>query len=617
MDLYIGINFENHDTAIFVLDNENKTPFAISMERLTRFKHDTIFPLLCIDKYIEYRKIDVAKVKNVFCGNSKIGQKSLRYRANYYEFEMFKREIMEEPYLKGFKNKWQKFQSKSKISKKFTLFLKGKLKKYYHLEKSSEGQFQYVIIEELLKKKFPNAEIKLTYFDHEECHAVSSFVSSPFEDNVLLITMDGHGDHNVFSKVYLLKDNKHTLLSQSVSPDKFLYFTSKYSNYWDECSIGGVYTYFTKMLGFTPNADEGKVEALAAFGNYRNEVYDKLWRCFSIQINDKGYPFIEVNKEETEILFALDEFRLMMKKYSKEDMSAAIQKFLEEIMLQYISGIIKVSGVSKVCLSGGVFANVIVNLRIFNELTNQMYVVPAMADDGSAEGACYMAYMATNKTWKDLEWLKSLPMPYWGTSYSKEQVLKILNEFQNKLVIEEFNPNWPEKAAELVSKGQIGALFHGRMEWGPRALGNRSIIADCRFPDITEKINKSIKNRPLFQPFCPSIMEDERERLFENSYSNKHMTAAFVIKEQYKDKIPASVHIDGTARAQFVSEKENLMFYRYLKEMKNLTGFGVSINTSFNKHGRTIVETPRDAVRDFLDTNLDFMIIEGYLVKRK
>jgi carbamoyltransferase len=206
-------------------------------------------------------------------------------------------------------------------------------------------------------------------------------------------------------------------------------------------------------------------------------------------------------------------------------------------------------------------------------------------------------------------------MPYFGTSYSPEEILAALKT-ETGIKYTYLEDSWPEKAAELVAEGKVGALFHGRMEWGPRALGNRSIIADCRDPEITKKINGSIKNRPLFQPFCPSILEEERERLFEKSYPNKHMTCAFRMKQEFRDKIPASVHVDGTGRAQFVEEKDNPMYYRYLKELKRLTGYGVSINTSFNKHGRTIVETPKDGIRDFLDTNMDFVMMEGYLITR-
>jgi carbamoyltransferase len=155
------------------------------------------------------------------------------------------------------------------------------------------------------------------------------------------------------------------------------------------------------------------------------------------------------------------------------------------------------------------------------------------------------------------------------------------------------------------------------MEWGPRALGNRSIIADPRPKDFREKINKEIKRRPAFQPFCPSILAEEAPRLFESYYLNKHMTCAFRMKKEFWDKLPSAIHIDGTARAQFVSREDNEKYYRLLKKVKDLTGFGIIINTSFNKHGRTIVETPHDAIIDFLDTDMDYVVIEGLLITRK
>ncbi len=614
MEIYLGVNFEGHDTAVYVLDAAKKEVFAISTERITRFKHDTIFPLPALEKYIERSKIDVNAVTKVVCGNSKMMQKSSRIRINHYQRELFIREFLEEKYLKGYKAKRASFESGSMFSRSKDLFLKGKYHTYQNIEKSTETIFQKDMIISVLKDYFPKAEIVLDYFDHEECHAISSYVTSPFQGEALLITMDGHGDHNRFSRVYSVKDNQMVLVSESTSPDKFIHFTGKYTHYWDECSIGGMYTYFTWKLGFTPNADEGKVEALAAFGSHNNEIYDKLWQCFSIVENDINIS-IQVHKEEAEILFNQDAFNEFMNKYKKEDIAASIQKFLEEFMLEYIRKLIDRTKIKRLCFSGGVFANVILNLRVFEELTQEIYIIPAMADDGSAEGACYAAFINQGYTLNDLSWMKQKHMPYFGTVYSASEVLSVLMK-STGINYTDLAESWPEKAAELVAEGKVGALFHGRMEWGPRALGNRSIIADCRSSEITKKINGSIKNRPLFQPFCPSILEEERERLFEKSYSNKHMTCAFRMKQEYREKIPASVHIDGTGRAQFVEEIDNPMYYRYLKELKRLTGFGVSINTSFNKHGRTIVETPEDAIQDFLDTNMDFAIIEGYLVTR-
>ena len=155
------------------------------------------------------------------------------------------------------------------------------------------------------------------------------------------------------------------------------------------------------------------------------------------------------------------------------------------------------------------------------------------------------------------------------------------------------------------------------MEFGPRALGNRSIIASPMFDDTRHRINSTVKRRPNYQPFCPSILEEDRERLFINSFPHKHMAIAFRMKDEFIKDLPCAVHVDGTARPQFVEKEDNSNYYRFLKALKDLTGYGVSLNTSFNLHGRTIVRTPKDAVIDFIDCNIDELFIEGFRVKRK
>ncbi len=612
MELFIGVNFLGHDSAIFVIDPQKQDVFAISSERITRFKHDTIFPVSALDKYISNSNLDVNQVSKVVCGNARLEHKSLKIYGNQYDRDLFYRELFKEPYLKGYKTAFSRFKSLSDFSKNKFLFLKSKLRPYQNLVNSTETKYQSELLDTVLRKAFPKAEIVIEYFDHEECHAVSSYFTSNFENDALLITMDAQGDHNRFSSVYTVKSNQMSLFASSISPNKFFTFSGKYNQIEFESSVGGMYTYFTYMLGFTPNADEGKVEALAAFGNYQNEVYDKLWKCFKVLENNE----IQIFQEDAELLFSMDEFNRFMSSYKKEDICAAIQKFLEEFMLIYIKQLMAATGIKTLCFSGGVFANVILNLRVYEELTQELYIVPAMTDEGTAEGAAYLTFLSQNNSISDLKWLKQKYMPYFGTSYTREQISEELKKHADINYKDEYD-QWPELTAQLVAEGKVGAIFHGRMEWGPRALGNRSIVADCRSEEITKKINGSIKNRPLFQPFCPSILEEERERLFEKSYPNKHMTCAFRMRQEHRNNIPASVHVDGTGRAQFVEEKDNPMYFRYLKELKKLTGYGVSINTSFNKHGRTIVETPKDAIQDFLDTNMDFVMIEGYLITRK
>lgn len=301
---------------------------------------------------------------------------------------------------------------------------------------------------------------------------------------------------------------------------------------------------------------------------------------------------------------------------TKEDVSAAVQKYLEDTTIPYYKDIVEFTGIDNVCLSGGVTANVIMNLNIFEHVTKKLHITPAMGDEGSSEGAAILMMQENGYSEDDLEWIKQNKMPYLGSEYTNEEIKTVLDRAKEKVSYQFIDKNWQEEVASLVEQKKIGALFQGRMEWGPRALGNRSIIALTNDKDIRTKINKEIKKRPLFQPFCPSILVEEKERLFEDAYNNKHMTCAFRLKKEFYDNIPSSIHVDGTARVQFVSQEDNLEYHKLLLKIKEKTGFGILINTSFNKHGRTIVETPSDAIDDFLDTDLDYLMIGSYLVKR-
>lgn len=306
----------------------------------------------------------------------------------------------------------------------------------------------------------------------------------------------------------------------------------------------------------------------------------------------------------------------MLEKHSKEDASAAVQKFLEDVTIPYFKHIVNITGISNLCLSGGVAANVIMNLKAFEEITPNIHIIPAMGDEGTAEGVAIALMLDNGYSHNDINWIKDMHMPYFGSSYSDEEILHTLSKSSEISYIDQGN-NWHENIAKLLNKGEIGALFQGRMEWGPRALGNRSIIALANDNNTRVKMNKEIKKRPEFQPFCPSILIDEKDRLFESSYANTHMTCAFKMKKEFLNDLPSAVHVDGTARVQFVSKNDNQNYHVLLQEVKKLTGYGVLINTSFNKHGRTIVETPQDAIDDFIDTDLNFMMIGNFLVTRK
>jgi carbamoyltransferase len=606
--LTLGINFfGGHDTAIFALFDDDC--YGLSQERITRIKHDAIFPIDAIKEMLRYKNIDPLKIENL---DVAIATKAFQKRIfNEYAYEMtnsLKDMIQGDNknlFIKEFVKEKENLLNSGKLNMIKSFLLNKHGRDYLKMQFSGKKLPLDEIIKKHLTKIFPNANLNLNFYEHHLTHAYSTYYSSTFE-KALVFTFDGEGD-GYFSKLYEVDNGDFNEIGSS--KNQYVNNMKKYdfadSGY---ASIGNIYSIFTYLLGFTPNADEGKVEALAAFGSSDNQLYYDL--CDSVNV-DKEKLSIEIDVEKLNTLFEQTNLNKILNSLSKEDISAAVQKSTEKIALEYLTIAKERYPSNSICLAGGVTANVIMNMNIFENLFENVYIVPAMGDDGIAQGAAIMQKKLNSGLVKNFRFPT---MPYFGSSYTKKEVEEALKD--SNLKYTDFGEDAYLKAAQLIVDGKIGALFHGRCEFGPRALGNRSIIADVRNRDIQQIINKDIKNRPLFQPFCPSIMIDERERLFETSYDNKHMTAAFKLKEEFKDEIPGSVHVDLTARVQFVSQQNNPNYYALIKKVKELTGFGVIINTSFNKHGRTMVLTPNHAITDFIDTNLDFMVIEGFLVQK-
>ena len=612
--LYIGSNFSGHDSAIFAVFPEEKDVFAIATERITRFKHDKLYAIPSIEKLIGYKKINCAVVKKIYFANSFLFRENESHSANRYKLAIAERKHFKARFTGNLEHAQKEFRAMPLWRKVFSLtktfpgwyILFSKIKEKIWSKKMVTVDH---VIKKYLEKKFPNAEIVVSYHHHQDSHALASYFTSPFE-NALIVSFDAWGDRS-FSKVFIAKDGQ--LAEIGNSPCDIIDLGITDGTFEALASPAGIYAYITYLLGFKPLSEEGKVEALAAYGNGNTPFYHELKNLVSLN-KDKNSLYI--NEGLMKKVIHIERMRReILTKYSREDIAASVQNFLTDTAIMYIDFLVKKTQAQALCLSGGAVANVIMNLAIFEKIIKKIHITPAMADDGTSFGAIIIAMMKNGFSYPDLSWLKGEKMPYYGSSYSKKEVMEMTRKYN--LEFTNLDKEWPEKAAELIAKGKIGAIFHGRMEWGPRALGNRSIIADPRRKDFRDKINKTIKRRPAFQPFCPSILAEEKERLFENIYLNKHMTTAFRMKKEFWDKLPSAIHIDGTARVQFVEEKENQNYWRLLKKVKELTGYGVVINTSFNKHGRTIVETPEDAIVDFLDTDMDYVVIEGIMITRK
>ena len=291
---------------------------------------------------------------------------------------------------------------------------------------------------------------------------------------------------------------------------------------------------------------------------------------------EKNNLSINFDIKKIEPFYDIDWLKEQRKKVGDENFCASVQSYLEDTIVAYLNYAYEKYPINNLCLSGGVAANIIMSLNIYERTKfRNIYVLPPMADDGLAIGSAILTAIDLEE---DVSWLKDYIMPYFGDSFSREEVKKALDSFDN-VTYEDIKNDWPQEAAISVSQGKICALFQGKMEFGPRALGNRSIIANPMLEGTRQKINSTVKRRPAYQPFCPSILEEERERLFKNSFSHKYMAIAFRMKEEFIKDLPCAVHGEGTARPQFVEEKDNPNYYRYLTALKDITGYGVSLNT--------------------------------------
>jgi len=603
-----GTKYCGHDSAICILDTSKQTLFAMSTERVTRIKHDFLDITPILSNY-EFDSIDyVAHSYNDFEDKGKDGELRAKMTLNK-EIEKAIRSIIKPKYIKDL-NITRKEKNKLIFKSIFTNF--SAVKKYYWSKikrslVSNSPENNKTTFTSYITNNFNNAGYKIKgveFFEHHLCHALPSYFLSPFSGKpALALTLDGQGD-GFFSKLYYFQNTKNYEPIGASSAD-YLGNGDKY------LSIGRIYNYFTQAMDLRPNSDEGKVEARAAFGQPDKPLLKKLKAA---TILDKRKLSINFDIEKIKPFYDIDFLKKERFRMGDPNFCAVVQTYLEDTVVDYLNCVYEKHPISNLCLSGGVAANIIMSLNIYERTKfKNIFVLPPMGDEGLAIGSAMKLALSKNE---DISWIKDYYMPYFGDEYSREEVKEVIYQFDN-IFIEDLGDNWPEEAAKSVAEGKICSLFHGKMEFGPRALGNRSIIANPMLENSRDKINSTVKKRPSYQPFCPSILEEDRKRLFKDSFKHKHMAIAFRMKDQHIKNLPCAVHIDGTARPQFVEKKDNPNYYRYLKELKRITGYGVSLNTSFNLHGRTIVRTPKDAVLDFIDCNLDELFIEGYRVRRK
>ena len=609
----MGYKFLGQDSAVFYLDTDSREVFALSAERVSRIKKDNydISPIL--DVYADrFRAATVAACSfGTYDGNDAVLETKgtsyywLNYQRLYRAITRPKSRFDLERRRSFLEGAWVFLRSV--LSPRLYYF--KLMRDYYwkrYINDSLPRGFHKDRIDRSIKETLDRYGIgtdDVRYYDHHLCHAAAAYYMSPVgaKGRAVVLTLDEHGDE-CFSKLYMFDGQEHEEISRSNSRrfwlDDQVYMTS----------IAGLYSSFTQAIGLRRSCDEGKVEALAAYGVVHKETYEQLRNI--VRVKDLSFDMdVEAFKQFSEIPY----LQAIRSRIGEKNFCATIQAWLEDVVVDYLNEVHERFGVDTLCLAGGCVANVIMNYKIYEKTPfKHLHVLPSMGDEGSAAGAAIMVALEGGE---DLSWMRDYKMPYFGPSFQKPAVQEALQS-RHGIRYEVLGDIWPELAAQSISEGRIICVFHGRMEFGPRALGNRSILANCTAKDMRDRINANIKRRPWYQPLCPSVLEEERERLFENSFQHKHMATAFRVREAFHSKLPSAIHVDGTARPQFVEEDDNPSIYRLLKEVKRLTGYGIVINTSFNLHGRTIVHTPEDAITDFLDCNLDELYIEGYKVTK-
>ena len=419
-------------------------------------------------------------------------------------------------------------------------------------------------------------------YNHHFAHALSALFFTDWE-KALLYTADGGGDSTNYSCYDFDGSRLRELDGDRDAP----------KNPNPPNSIGLAYGAMTLALGYKINRHEGKLTGLAAFGE--PEVYDELAKLFWVGEDGRVQSAFEPVSSSLKRQF-IPRMQTIAAKTTPANAAASIQKLLEDIVLKSIGIYLQKTGAENIGLAGGVFANVALNRKIAElPQVREMFVFPAMTDDGIAVGGLHQYLLERDgmSVWKSRR--RRLNTVYWGDGFDDSVADAFAREGVNLL-----NGDSADVAARLLSQNKIVALFCGRMEFGPRALGARSILASAADKQINDTLNQRLA-RTEFMPFAPVVLAEDAADVFEVSDSNRYamrfMTITCKVRDKWRDKIPAVVHIDGTARPQIVYAEDNPLYADILRRYKQITGLPVLVNTSFNAHEEPIVRTPEDALR--------------------
>ncbi len=595
MKSILGISAFYHDSAASIII-DGKIIAAAQEERFTRIKHDFSYPFNAIEFVLKKAKLKLSDVDYIV----------------FFEKPFLKFERLLETYVafapKGFKS----------FCKAMPVWLSEKLfQKNLLLNKLKEHD-----------KKFTDRK-KIFFSDHHLSHAASAFFPSPFNEAIVL-TADGVGEWAT-TTVALAKDNK-------VEIKKEIHFPH---------SLGLLYSAFTYYTGFKVNSGEYKLMGLAPYGNpiYKEKILNNLIDVKedgTFRLNQKYFNYatgLTMTNKNFENLFGQSVRKPNEDKLTQfhMDIASSIQEVTELIMIKLTSSLKKEYGIKNLCLAGGVALNCVANGKILKEkIFDKIWIQPAAGDAGGSLGAALALWHNELDQPRKIDVNDDMQGSYLGPEFNNDEIEKNLKEIGAVYEFKEYG-DLISKTAEDLSKGMAVGWFQGRMEFGPRALGARSILGDPRSSSMQKNLNLKVKYRESFRPFAPSVLKEDVSEWFDINTDSQYMLLVAnlnlkkriqMTEEQKKlfgidklnikrSEIPAVTHVDYSARIQTVGPETNIRYYELIKKFKEITNCPVLVNTSFNVRGEPIVNTPLDAFNCFMGTELDKLVIGNFYLDKK
>jgi carbamoyltransferase len=555
----LGINYSQMHDSSACLVRDGELLFAVAEERISRLKHDARFPALAIQACLDFSKLRANQIDEVCFGWQ---TPSATYRQDLKLFATGQWPIT---YLNVL-NSTRHFAS---------------------LRHQGGGAKRFT-------QQFGSTKARFRFVDHHLAHALSTYSYSGFEDAAIVV-MDGRGAWEATSIWH--GSNGRVEHVQTIN--------------WPD-SLGLFYAEFTGFLGFTPNADEWKVMGLAPYGQSGVDLHlfiEPAADPYKVHarrlIGDGDGPYTGWPASLGSPRAAESEIEDLHK-----NIAYAVQDMCETAMISVVRLALAQTRSKNLCHAGGVALNSKANGKIAaSGMVDNIFVQPAASDDGVALGAALAPFLDGGQRLP----IKPMRHAYLGPSYDDEAIEDTLRTYKIRFTR---LPDPAATAAEFLSEGKILGWYQGRMEFGPRALGNRSILADPRDPEMNTKVNNAVKFREWWRPFAPSMKKESAPDYLESAYDSPFMILTAQVRPEKRSVIPSVTHVDGSARPQTVEKEINPLYYRLIDEFGKRTGVPVVMNTSFNLRGEAIVHTPTDALRTFFSSGMDALVLGSFLVEK-